>query len=181
MSSLRITAGTLRGRRIPVPKEDVRPTSERARQAFFNIVGDRIQGARFLDLFAGSGIFSFEAVSRGARESVAIDASRKQASAIAHAARGLGVPVRAVPADAIAGIKRLQGEVFDVVYADPPYAHEGYDELLTALDGELTLAPGSLVAIEHRRNTSPFSTSPTRLRQVRRAEYGEVWITFFIA
>src|SRR5512132_123847 len=73
---IRVTAGTLRGRRVPVPKDDVRPTSERARQAFFNIVGPRINGARFLDLFAGSGIFSFEAISRGAKESVAVDSSR---------------------------------------------------------------------------------------------------------
>ena len=50
---IRITAGTLRGRRIAVPRDLVRPTSERARQAFFNIVGARIHGARFLDLFAG--------------------------------------------------------------------------------------------------------------------------------
>src|SRR5216684_3889558 len=62
MSTLRVTAGTLRGRRILVPPRDVRPTSERARQAFFNIIGQRIDGAHFLDLFAGSGIFSFDGV-----------------------------------------------------------------------------------------------------------------------
>src|SRR5688500_20101371 len=109
---IRITAGTLRGRRIPVPKDLVRPTSERARQAFFNIIGERIHDARFLDLFAGSGIFSFEAVSRGAKESVAVEASRAQVAAIEKAARELAVPVRAIAADALTGIKRLGGEVF---------------------------------------------------------------------
>jgi len=180
MNVLRVTAGTLRGRRIPVPKSEVRPTSERARQAFFNILGERIQDARFFDLFAGSGIFSFEAVSRGARESVAVDASRQHAAAIEKTATALNVPVRAIAADAFAGIKRLRGEVFDVVYADPPYAYENYDQLLTAIDTEVTLAPDAVVAIEHRRNTNPFTTTPTRLRPARRAEYSEVWIDFFI-
>jgi 16S rRNA (guanine(966)-N(2))-methyltransferase RsmD len=181
VNALRITAGALRGRRIAVPKDDVRPTSERARQAYFNIVGDRIQDARFLDLFAGSGIFSFEAVSRGARESVAVDSSRSHTYAIERMARELDVPVKALSSDAIAGIKRLGSAVFDLAYADPPYDYGHYDQLLTAIDTELPLAPGALVAIEHRRNTNPFPTPPARLREWRRNEYGEVWITFFIA
>lgn len=181
MTTLRVTAGTLRGRRIPVPKNDVRPTSERARQAFFNILGNRILGACFLDLFAGSGVFSFEAVSRGARESVAVDVSRPHAAAIEKLARELGVSVRAFGTDVFAGIKRLRGEVFDVIYADPPYAYASYDELLTAIDTEVALAPEAVVAIEHRRNTHPFQTTLTRLRPLRRAEYSEVWISFFIA
>ena len=114
MTSLRITAGALRGRRIAVPKDDVRPTSERARQAYFNIVGERIQGARFLDLFAGSGIFAFEAVSRGAAAGVAVDISRPHTHAIEKAARELSVPVKAIQADALAGIKRLGSAVFDL-------------------------------------------------------------------
>jgi 16S rRNA (guanine(966)-N(2))-methyltransferase RsmD len=181
MTALRVTAGTLRGRRIPVPKSEVRPTSERARQAFFNILGDRIQDARFLDLFAGSGIFSFEAISRGAKESVAVDASRQHLGGIEKVARELQANIRTVAADVFAGIKRLRGEVFDVIYADPPYAYASYDQLLTAIDTEVTLAAEAVVAIEHRRNTNPFPTSPTRLRPLRRAEYSEVWISFFIA
>ncbi len=178
MSSLRITTGTLRGRRIPVPRDEVRPTSERARQAFFNIVSDRIDGARFLDLFAGSGIFSFEAISRGAKESVAIDSSRAHTATIEKTAKDLGAPVRAITADALAGIKRLGGEVFDVVYADPPYAYDRYDDLLMSIDG-ISLAEDALVAVEHRRRSEPFTVTPRHLKFARRAEYGEVWISFF--
>lgn len=181
MTALRITAGTHRGRRIAVPKSDVRPTSERARQAFFDIIRDRIHGARFLDLFAGSGIFSFEALSRGAKEAVAVDSSRAHTSAIERTARELALPVRAITADAITGIKRLRGEVFDVIYADPPYKYERYDDLLMSIDSELTLAPDAILAIEHRRRTEPFTVTPTKLQPSRRAEYGEVWISFFIA
>lgn len=177
---IRITAGSLRGRRIPVPKTDVRPTSERARQAFFNITGERIAGAKFLDLFAGSGIFSFEAVSRGAEQAVAIDSSRKGNLEIERLAKELGVQVRTVTADVLAGIKGVRGEVFDLVYADPPYAYEHYDDLLMTLDQDLTLAPAAIVAIEHRRRTAPFTTALQKLHFDRRAEYGEVWISFFI-
>lgn len=177
---IRVTGGSLRGRRIPVPKDEVRPTSERARQAFFNIIGPRIDGARFLDLFAGSGIFSFEAVSRGAEEAVAVDDSRFHTAAIDRAAREFAVPVRTVTADALAGIKRVHTEVFDLVYADPPYDWARYDELLRTIDSDLALAPDAVVAIEHRRRTEPFSIELTRLHHSRRAEYGEVWISFFI-
>jgi len=176
---IRITAGTLRGRRIPVPRDLVRPTSERARLAFFNIVGARIHDARFLDLFAGSGIFSFEAVSRGAKESVAIDDTRAHTGKIDKEALSLDVPIRTITADVIAGIKRLGGEVFDVIYADPPYAYDRYDELLMSVDTNLALATEAVLAIEHRRRTEPFTATPTRLRFLRRAEYGEVWISFF--
>lgn len=181
MTPLRITSGTLRGRRIDIPKTDVRPTSERARQAFFNIVRERIDGARFLDLFAGTGIFAFEAISRGAQSAVAMDASRAQVAAIEKNARTLNVPVRAILSDALPGIKRLQGEVFDVIYADPPYAYERYDELLMSIDEQLPLADEAIVAIEHRRRSEPFRSTPKRLRHSRTAEYGEVWISFFIA
>ena len=130
--------------------------------------------------FAGSGIFSFEAVSRGAQESVAIDSSRAHTAAIDKAARELNAPIRTLTADAINGIDRVRGEVFDVVYADPPYDYDRYDDLLLALDTRLTLAPDALVAIEHRRGTAPFAANLTRLQHSRRTGYGEVWISFFI-
>ncbi len=178
-STLRVTAGTLRGRRVPVPASGVRPTSERARQAFFNIAGGRIHGARFLDLFAGSGIFSFEAVSRGARSAVAIDQDRKRCAAIEALAKQWDAPVSAIAADAIAGITRLGGSVFDVIYADPPYDYERYDNLLTAIDSHLPLADDAIVAVEHRRQHEPFTVETQRIHLTRRAEYGEVWISFF--
>jgi 16S rRNA (guanine966-N2)-methyltransferase len=179
-TAIRITAGTLRGRRIDVPAGGVRPTSERARQAYFNIVGDRIAGARFLDLFAGTGIFSFEAVSRGAREAVAVDSSRTNAAAIERNAREWNVPVRAAYADALVWIKRPGTEVFDVIYADPPYAYEQYDDLLMTIDTHAMLGPAAIIAIEHRRRTDPFCPATlTRLRHTRTVEYGEVRISFF--
>ena len=164
---LRVTAGALRGRRVPVPPGDVRPTSERARQAYFNIAGPRIAGARFLDLFAGSGIFSFEAVSRGAASATAVDQSRRNCETINRLAEEWKVPVQADIGDAL----RIAG-TFDLIYADPPYDYARYDDLLAAIRPHV--AERGLIAIEHRRRTQPF-----RENAFRQAEYGEVWISFF--
>ncbi len=167
MPTIRITSGSLRGRRLSVPPRDVRPTSERARMAYFNIAGERIRGARFLDLFAGSGAFAFEAISRGAEEAIAVDASRKQIAEIDSKAKEWNVAVKGVVADALT--YRPQGEV-DLVYADPPYDFARYDELIAVID---RINP-ALAAVEHRAKTH---LAPPGF--IRTAEYGEVWITFF--
>ena len=144
----------------------MRPTSERARQAYFNIVGDRIHGARFLDLFAGTGAFAFEAASRGAAEAIAVDSSRKHIAEIESKAKEWNVPVKGVVADAL----EYRAEGVDLVYADPPYDFDRYDDLVAAI--ERIDAP--LAAIEHRAKTE---LAPAGF--IRTAEYGEVWITFF--
>ena len=177
MSTIRVTAGSLRGRRVPVPAGETRPTSERARQAFFNIVGNRIGGARFLDLFAGSGIFAFEAVSRGAASATAVEHDRRKIESITRLAEEWDAPVTAVQGEVLATLPRLR-ERFDIVYADPPYDYDSYPDLVRGV-GELSVTPGAVVAIEHRKRTNPFKESEGRLQIQRRAEYGEVWITFF--
>lgn len=178
MASLRITAGTLRGRRVAVPPNDVRPTSERARQAYFNIVTERISGAHFLDLFAGSGVFSLEAVSRGAASATAVERDRRAAAAISNLAKAWSLPVAVVNEEAIAAIPRLN-DVFDLVYADPPYGYDRYDDLLLTIDDRLKLRNDAIVVVEHRRRTEPFTAKLRRLQQFRRAEYGDVAMTFF--
>ncbi len=179
MSTLRITAGTLRGRRIAVPRGDVRPTSEQARQAYFNIIGDHIEGARFLDLFAGSGIFSFEALSRGAASATAVD---QNTAPITKSAAELGVKIETKPGDVLTVLRRMH-EPFDLVYADPPYDYDRYDDLVDAI--AQTAADQAIVAVEHRRRSNPFNRGArpeARGQEIwRRAEYGEVWITFFRA
>ncbi len=187
MAPLRITAGTLRGRRVAVPPDDVRPTSERARQAYFNIVADRIAGAHFLDLFAGSGVFVLEAASRGAASATAVERDRHAAAAIANLAKAWEQPITVVNDDVLAALPRLK-DVFDLVYADPPYGYERYDELLLAIDERLKLRNGALVTLERRRTRggqaprlSGQAGAPVlhNLRETRRADYGEVSLTFF--
>jgi len=145
----------------------VRPTSERARQAYFNIVGDRIEGARFLDLFAGTGAFAFEAASRGAAESIAVDSSRKHIAEIESKAKEWNAAVKGVVGDAL---KYRPNGAIDLVYADPPYEFDRYDDLIAAIE---QIDP-ALAAVEHRSKTQLTPAS-----FIRTAEYGEVRITFF--
>lgn len=178
MPEVRITGGSLRGRKLIVPPTDVRPTSSRARQAYFNIVSDRVPGSRFLDLFSGTGIFSFEAVSRGAAAATAVEQSAKFAEAIARSAQLFDVPVRSVRGEVLAVVPRLAEPPFDLVYADPPYRFGRYAELLELLDGSPCVAPEALVAIEHRKGPLPFQPGLLkRLRLWKTASWSDVAIT----
>ena len=139
-------------------------------------MGPRIAGAHFLDLFAGSGVFSFEAVSRGAAEATAIDSSKKNVAAIEKLAKEWNAPVKAILADVLA---TGNWQPATVVYADPPYDFAQYDALLDKID-QMPLSQDALIAIEHRRKTD-LASETKHLRFVRRAEYGEVWISMYAA
>lgn len=180
MSALRISGGALRGRKVPLPPHDLRPTSQKARQAYFNIISDRVVGAAFLDLFAGSGIFSLEAVSRGAAATLAVDQSRRAMNALAALARGWSLPVETMTADALAALRVIgTGRSFDLVWADPPYQFSRYPELLSAID-RLSLAPAAVVAVEHQSKIRiTAGTSLSRLVFRKTARYGTVAISLF--
>ncbi len=182
MTGVRVTGGELRGRKLRLPHPTgMRPTSDRARQAYFNIVTSRVPGARFLDLFAGTGIFSIEAVSRGADEALAIDASSRATQEIASIASAWALPVRALAATLPAALRSLaSSEPFDLVYADPPYDFGGYPELARAIEHSIPLSGSAIVAIEHRSGESPFEgVALPRLRHFRSSRYGNVTIAFF--
>jgi len=183
MSGLRITGGEFRGRKIPIPRHELRPTSSRARQAFFNIVSRDIPGSGFLDLFAGSGIFALEALSRGASFAVAIEQMHGAAQSLMKLGSEWKLPLRVIEGDVFAGLKQLGGEPsIHVVYADPPYAFERYQALLERLDTHPGLAPSATVAVEHRKAVEPFNLQQlTRLRFARTASYGEVAFSLFEA
>ena len=115
---------------------------------------------------------------------MAVDLSAKNIAAIEKTAETFAVKVETIVAEIPfrgpgAESRELRAE-FDLVYADPPYDFGRYDELLQMIDA-LPLAGGAVVALEHRRLTTPFTVEPRRLSPWRRAEYGEVWITFFTA
>lgn len=181
MGSVRVTGGTLRGRNVPLPSYDLRPTSGRAREAYFNVVAPRIDGAAFLDLFAGTGIFSVEAASRGAARIIAVDESRKSLALLSGLAREWNLPVTTMLSDSVIAVRRLAGaEPFDLVYADPPYDWGRNAELIGAIDALLPLADDAVVALEHRAGKDGLVPPPlARLALERTTRYGNVAISYF--
>jgi 16S rRNA (guanine966-N2)-methyltransferase len=124
---MRIISGSAGGLRLKVPKSGVRPTTDRAKAAMFSWIGERIGGARVLDLFAGAGGLGLEALSRGAREVVFVEAAAAAQRAIrdnlAHARLAGG---SLVGRDAAAFLDGPAGpDGFDFIFADPPWAERG--------------------------------------------------------
>jgi 16S rRNA (guanine966-N2)-methyltransferase len=174
---VRITGGEFRGRGLAVPP-GARPTEGRVREALFSIWSERIDGARVLDLFAGSGVVGLEALGRGALAVLAVDESLRVVKTLETNAGKLGdrlLDIRRLPLPA--GLARLVDVgPFDLVYADPPYNFNLYAELLEAVAP--LLAQDAEVAAEHssRRDLPIEAGSLTRV-DVRR--YGESAISFY--
>ncbi len=173
---VRVTGGTLRGRGLAVPP-GARPTEGRVREALFSIWSDRLDGARVLDLFAGSGVVGIEAAGRGALEVLAVDDDPCAVRTIAENAGRLaagGVEIRRLKLPG--GLARLAGRAFDLVFADPPYAWSGYPALLAAAAPHL--APDGEIAVEHSaRHDLPPTAGPLVRTDVRR--YGESSLSFY--
>jgi 16S rRNA (guanine966-N2)-methyltransferase len=144
---MRIISGTAGGIRLQVPGAVTRPTSDRVREALFSILGARVDGARVLDLFAGSGALGLEALSRGARRADFVDQDRKACRVIeANLAKArLADQARVVSRESVAFLKRA-AVGYDLVFADPPY---------TKREGDADFAAGLMADTNLRRVISP--------------------------
>lgn len=179
-SSLRLTGGTLRSRRLPnVPKRGVRPTPSRVKESLFAILGERVAEAAVLDLFAGSGALGFEALSRGARSVTFVEADAHVARRLRSAAQDLGVAerCRVIAAPAERALERI-AEPFDLVFADPPYALGFPARALEGLRRHNLLAKDGMVVFEHSARLAPATPGFVITRAER---YGEVAISFLQA
>jgi len=173
-----VSGGELRSRIIRSPQGGaVRPTPGRVKEALFSILGDRILGARVLDLYAGTGAIGFEALSRGAAHVTFVELHAPTASAIKTAAMELGVAKRTtvVVAPAEKATTRF-GTRFDFVYADPPYALPPPHLTFGNLRERRLVDASSTLVYEHREGADAF-TSPG-FTTVRDARYGEVMLQF---
>jgi 16S rRNA (guanine966-N2)-methyltransferase len=170
MPEIRVTGGELKGRRLYVPKTGIRPTTGRAREAIFSMLGS-VEGARVLDLYSGSGALGIEALSRGAAQAVLVDtkpaATRRNVDDLS-----LGENARVVRADAVRFLKRAEPGSFDLVLCDPPYtlADRLGADLVQLIPG--ALAGGGRVMVE----TSPDRPLALGLPLVTERAYGDTLI-----
>lgn len=145
---MHIFSGTYKSRKILTPKgEKTRPTSGRLREALFNICQEDIEGANFLDLFAGSGAMGLEALSRGAKHVTFVDNSRESIRCIRSNLETLGIERSGdvIYSDVFEAMKKLakKGSRFDMIYADPPYGN-----LIEGNQGSISFSGQVLVVLE---------------------------------
>ena len=168
--TLRVVAGAWKNRRLVIAPGS-RPTAERAREAFFDILGDWVVGRRILELYAGSGAIAIEALSRGASGAVAVD---RDTRALVRNRDALSADVEILRGGAREAVRELarRRERFDLVFLDPPYDAE--DTITTAALSPLLAAGGRVVW----QNDAGAEIEAGPLRLVRRAEYGRNVFTF---
>jgi 16S rRNA (guanine(966)-N(2))-methyltransferase RsmD len=187
---MRVIAGTLRRRTLEAPAGlATRPTSDRLRETLFNVLAPRIEAARFLDLFAGSGAVGIEAASRGAGSVVLVERAAPALKVLRGNLDKLGlrdgVRVEAMSVEAF--LRRVPAEnstmCFDVVFLDPPYdAADVYAAVLGMLgrDASGLLAESAVVIAEHRRKQK-LEDAYGALRRVRVLEQGDASLSFYEA
>jgi 16S rRNA (guanine966-N2)-methyltransferase len=186
---MRITGGNAARRILKVPKGlDVRPTPDLVKQAIFNSLGERVVGARVLELFAGSGALSLECLSRGAMSALCIEKSQKHANFIQQNAAALpNANLQARTQDVFTAIAQLavNGAQFDLILADPPYGEknvgrrsESFAQRL--LDDEslprLLAAGGRFVLGHTKRDTLEIAK---RWHEVKMLKHGDTVMRFF--
>ena len=194
---MRVIAGKWRSRPLLAPAGmDTRPTADRLRETLFNVLTqgavDRVQGARFLDLYAGSGAVGVEALSRGATQAIFVEQAAGALAVLRKNLEALGIRGDAARVEKRGVGRFLLGELenelkktavegFGVVFLDPPYdLAEEYATTLGLLGGEgaALLAPAGLVVVEHRRKQA-LAESYGRLTRIRLLEQGDAGLSLY--
>jgi|GEM_PF-53184 len=189
---MRITGGIFRGRQIKVPSGNCRPTQDMVRQAMFSMIGPRVEGARFLDMFAGSGVVGLEALSRGARSACWIESDRRALSVLkenveriypdAKSSAGRS-SLRFIGGNVLTFLQKgLENQKFDLIFADPPYdrnEEKGWvGRILDILASVDVLAPGGLFIME-QSSKEGFGGESGSWALVRDKVYGSTRLRFF--
>ncbi|MEW6351165.1 MAG: 16S rRNA (guanine(966)-N(2))-methyltransferase RsmD [Thermodesulfobacteriota bacterium] len=180
---MRIIAGRFKGHRIVSPRgSKVRPTTERVREAMFSHIGDAVRGVRILELFAGTGAFGFEALSRGARSVVFVEndpATARQARRVAESL-GAEAEVSILELDARVAVQILtrKKERFGIVFLDPPYESDWITQLVVSPGLPDLVERGGLLVWE-RQARSVDLPLPSRLERRFSRRYGNTLVEMF--
>ena len=182
----RIISGSAGGARLDVPNAGTRPTSDRVRESLFGALdaADAIEGARVLDLYAGSGALGLESLSRGASSVELVESGRAAAAVIrrnaATVARAGKLPTARVHESAVRPYLQRASGPFDLVFTDPPYDLDD-----AAMDGDLQLlapllSPDALVVVERAKRSTAPDLASAGLELIREKSYGDTtlwWAT----
>jgi 16S rRNA (guanine(966)-N(2))-methyltransferase RsmD len=174
---MRVIAGRYKGRRLKTPTwEGLRPTSDKLRETLFNILAPRIDGARVLDGFAGTGAIGIEALSRGAAHVTFVDQDRRARALIEENLAGCDVErdYTIGGGDVAAALSHQSAGAYDLILLDPPYDGATIQVLDAAARA---LAPGGLIVLERATRREP--EEPPTLERVRDVTSGNSTLTFF--
>ena len=172
---MRIIAGKHKSRRLMVPSSlPVRPTTDRAKEALFNIIENRyyFEDKNMLDLYAGTGNIAYEFASRGCDKILAVDNNYNCIIYIEETANSLGFNIATIKIDCLKYLKNCKQE-FDFIFADPPYDYDSYQELKNLIFENKLVKKGGLLIIEHDKETQ-FDGDNLELRK-----YGTLQFSIF--
>ena len=169
---MRVITGSARGRRLKEPEGmDIRPTTDQVKEAIFNIVQFDVEGRRVLDLFAGTGQLGIECLSRGAESAVFVDHSREAVKIIKENLAACHLKGFVAEQDSLMYLKNC-GK-FDLIFVDPPYDSDLYEEVLKSINLFDILNDGGIIMCEARRDRQLPEMSGC-YRKVKEYNYGKV-------
>lgn len=163
------------------PGLDIRPTSSKVRQAFFNILAHKINGCRFLDLCAGTGLMGIEALSRGAASLVSIETNKVFAKQVQANLKHLGYAGQSevIITDVARALPILTEKSFDIIFADPPYKDALVKKLPELIGKYDLLDDEGLFILEHLKTLAPKIPVDSQLECSSTRNYGQTSISFF--
>jgi 16S rRNA (guanine966-N2)-methyltransferase len=183
LSRLRVISGKLKGKRLFTLKGmDLRPTSDRVKEAIFDILQNSIPGQKVLDLFAGTGAMGIEALSRGAKRALFVEGSRRSLAVLYKNLEACRLQEQAevLSREVEAGIKILseRGETFDLIFLDPPYGKGLAREALQALSGRSILTSAEALIVAEHSPAENLEDIPS-LERIDQRRYGSTLVSFF--
>ena len=167
---IRITGGENRSRLLETPNTTLtKPTMDKVRAAVFNALGDLVRNARVLDLFAGSGSYGFEALSRGARHATFVDVSYDAIKSIKKNAANLNRENVDIINDDVLTFLSQNSQDFDIIFADPPYKLDVYEALVKTLIERKNIGDGGIIVLESEKE---LNIDESLFKSVRFYKYG---------